>query len=79
MAAATYNWAEGSPANSIPEDAPYSKAAPDGNGLVTAFPHFYGRFSDGPVWSEHLAALLDMPLKSYAVGGAKVLVDEEWC
>lgn len=32
--------------------------------------YFDGRFSNGPVWVEDLAANLDVPLRDYAVGGA---------
>ncbi|HEX7817230.1 SGNH/GDSL hydrolase family protein [Dyella sp.] len=31
---------------------------------------FLGRFSDGPVWTEHLAKALDLPLVNWAVGAA---------
>ena len=47
--------------------------------LTPGSPLFYGRFSNGPVWTEHMAAMLQLPLKSYAVGGAKVSGDVVWC
>lgn len=34
-------------------------------------PYDCGRFSNGPVWVEYLAAALDVPFEDYAYGGAK--------
>jgi outer membrane lipase/esterase len=33
--------------------------------------YYAGRFSNGPVWVEYLAAALDLPFENYAYGGAK--------
>jgi len=34
-------------------------------------PYYAGRFSNGPVWAEYLAAALDLPAVNYAYGGAQ--------
>ena len=65
----------GSPATRPPAVAPWEAATADVNKLAPRWPHFYGRFSTGPVWSEHTAALLGVPLLSYAVAGAQALED----
>jgi phospholipase/lecithinase/hemolysin len=33
-------------------------------------PYFQGRFSNGPVWIEQVAKLMNVPLENYAYGGA---------
>lgn len=41
-------------------------------GAVPASPPYYaGRFSNGPVWVEYLAAALDLPFENLAYGGAQ--------
>src|ERR1700722_17642139 len=42
-------------------------------------PYYHGRFSNGPIWVEHLAGALGLPMQpslaggtDYAVGGAEV-------
>lgn len=69
----------GSPASRRPPDAPWSSPHVNVNRLTTGYPHFYGRFADGPVWSEHVASLLNLPLLSFAVGGARAGRDDTWC
>ena len=69
----------GGPTSRAPAGAPYPPAHTDINQLYVSYPHFYGRFSDGPVWSEHVAELLQLPLRSYAVGGAHAGRDDNWC
>src|ERR1022692_4940063 len=39
-------------------------------GIPTSPPYYNGRFSNGPVAAEQLAALLGIPLYDFAVGGA---------
>lgn len=39
-------------------------------GAFPPFPYFQGRFSNGPVWIENLAARLGVPLEDHAFGGA---------
>lgn len=34
-------------------------------------PYYAGRFSNGPVWVEYLAAALDLPVENFAYGGAQ--------
>jgi outer membrane lipase/esterase len=48
-------------------------------GEQPAFPYYSGRFSNGPIWVDHIAGYLGLPLKpslvggtDYAVGGAFV-------
>ena len=38
---------------------------------VPPSPYYRGRFSNGPVWVEYLAAALDVPFEDYAYGGAE--------
>ena len=40
-------------------------------GAVPRPPYDAGRFSNGPVWVEYLAAALDLPLQNFAYGGAE--------
>lgn len=41
-------------------------------GAVPPSPAYYaGRFSNGPVWVEYLAAALDLPFENFAYGGAQ--------
>lgn len=40
--------------------------------VIPSNPYYEGRFSNGPVWVEQLAQLLNVPLNDYAYGGAWV-------
>ena len=54
----------------------YGDSLSDNGNLYTAFgyppspPYYHGRFSNGPVAVEQMAAMLGVPLFDYAVGGA---------
>jgi phospholipase/lecithinase/hemolysin len=53
------------------------------HGLIPASPPYYsGRFSNGPIWVDHVAGYLRLPMKPYlawgtnfAFGGAEMLTD----
>jgi phospholipase/lecithinase/hemolysin len=40
-------------------------------GAIPPSPYYHGRFSNGPIWVEYLAAALDVPFEDLAYGGAK--------
>lgn len=44
--------------------------AATGGAIPPSPPYFNGRFSNGPVWVEFLAAELGVPVQDYALGGA---------
>lgn len=51
-----------------------------GNSSPQSPPYFHGRFSNGPLWVEHLAGSMNLPMlpalaggNDYAVGGAQVI------
>ncbi len=38
-------------------------------GAEPAAPYYNGRFSNGPIWLDHVAGFLGVPLKASALGG----------
>ena len=47
-------------------------------GLEPAAPYYNGRFSNGPIWLDHVAGFLGVSLKAYAVGGTNYAFGGAW-
>ncbi len=47
-------------------------------GAEPAAPYYNGRFSNGPIWLDHVAGFLGLPLKAYAVGGTDYAFGGAW-
>jgi phospholipase/lecithinase/hemolysin len=41
-------------------------------------PYYNGRFSNGPIWLDHVAGFLGVPLKAYALGGTDYAFGGAW-
>ncbi len=47
-------------------------------GLEPAPPYYNGRFSNGPIWLDHVAGFLGVPLQPSALGGTDYAVGGAW-
>jgi len=47
-------------------------------GAKPAAPYFAGRFSNGPIWVDHVAGFLGVPLKPYLAGGTDFAFGGAW-
>jgi phospholipase/lecithinase/hemolysin len=47
-------------------------------GAEPAAPYYNGRFSNGPIWLDHVAGFLGVPLKAYALGGTDYAFGGAW-
>jgi outer membrane lipase/esterase len=47
-------------------------------GTEPAAPYYNGRFSNGPVWLDHVAGFLGLPLKAYLQGGTDYAFGGAW-
>jgi phospholipase/lecithinase/hemolysin len=47
-------------------------------GAVPAAPYYNGRFSDGPIWLDHVAGFLGVPMKAYIQGGTNYAFGGAW-
>src|ERR1017187_6153806 len=47
-------------------------------GAEPAAPYFAGRFSNGPIWLDHVAGFLRLPLKASLLGGTDYAFGGAW-
>jgi phospholipase/lecithinase/hemolysin len=47
-------------------------------GAEPAAPYYNGRFSNGPIWLDHVAGFLGVPLKAYVSGGTDYAFGGAW-
>ena len=47
-------------------------------GAEPAAPYYDGRFSNGPIWLDHVAGFLGVPLKAYLLGGTDYAFGGAW-
>jgi phospholipase/lecithinase/hemolysin len=47
-------------------------------GTIPAAPYFDGRFSNGPIWIENVAAYMGLPMKPYLAGGSDFAFGGAW-
>jgi phospholipase/lecithinase/hemolysin len=47
-------------------------------GAQPAAPYYNGRFSNGPIWLDHVAGFLGVPLKPYLLGGTDYAFGDAW-
>jgi len=47
-------------------------------GAEPAAPYYNGRFSNGPIWLDHVAGFLGVPLKPSALGGTDYAFGGAW-
>jgi phospholipase/lecithinase/hemolysin len=47
-------------------------------GAEPAAPYYNGRFSNGPIWLDHVAGFLGLPLKAYLQGGTDFAFGGAW-
>jgi phospholipase/lecithinase/hemolysin len=47
-------------------------------GAEPAAPYYNGRFSNGPIWLDHVAGFLGVPLKAYLLGGTDYAFGGAW-
>src|SRR5277367_4564675 len=47
-------------------------------GAEPAAPYYNGRFSNGPIWLDHVAGFLGVPLKPYLLGGTDYAIGGAW-
>src|SRR5580704_16660773 len=47
-------------------------------GAQPAAPYYNGRFSNGPIWLDHVAGFLGVPLKPYLQGGTDFAFGGAW-
>src|SRR3984885_3259415 len=47
-------------------------------GAEPAAPYYNGRFSNGPIWLDHVAGFLGVPLKAYILGGTDYAFGGAW-
>jgi phospholipase/lecithinase/hemolysin len=47
-------------------------------GAEPAAPYYNGRFSNGPIWLDHVAGFLGVPLKPYILGGTDYAFGGAW-
>jgi phospholipase/lecithinase/hemolysin len=47
-------------------------------GAQPAAPYYNGRFSNGPIWLDHVAGFLGVPLKPYLLGGTDYAFGGAW-
>src|ERR1035438_1848931 len=47
-------------------------------GAVPAAPYYNGRFSDGPIWLDHVAGFLGVPLTAALAGGTDYAFGGAW-
>src|SRR3984885_9413160 len=47
-------------------------------GAEPAAPYYSGRFSNGPIWLDHVAGFLGVPLKPSALGGTDYAFGGAW-
>jgi phospholipase/lecithinase/hemolysin len=48
------------------------------HGAEPAAPYYDGRFSNGPIWLDHVAGFLNIPLKAYVQGGTDYAFGGAW-
>lgn len=48
------------------------------HGAKPAAPYYAGRFSNGPIWVDHIAGFLHVPLKPYLAGGTDFAFGGAW-
>jgi outer membrane lipase/esterase len=48
------------------------------HGAEPAFPYYNGRFSNGPIWIEHVAGSLGLPMKPALAGGTDYAFGGAW-
>lgn len=47
-------------------------------GTIPAAPYYNGRFSNGPIWIEHVAGYMGLPMKPYLAGGSDFAFGGAW-